>query len=598
MTLQRRRAMPWAPARLASSLPLSCSAIAASLAAMALSACGGGGSNTLPPDAEVTPSTVVSTSAYLHMQRNRVDDSGNFVAQDIVLVDPVTAAAVWQQTVEITSTQAAVHAFTVSPDGLTYTEGADQALYYSQGGKLYELSLKTGSTPVPRQVSSEAGTCSVVRAVPTNTTASLAWVLVNTAGTDGLCDTTNDNVLKLVRSDAASTTAALSWRGGALDAIDIHRNASGTLTQLIAFDPVAGQVVAISATDGSVSNVSGGALGTGTSVSYLGRAAGRRDQIYVVTSALVHNTTSNHDEDQTRLRTLTWASDTAAPTLGNVASPPSGGLQQSTTALSSATLNFAHTDDATGFYFVDGLKVNVIDKGKATMRTLAILPAPAELLDDNGTPIRPIVLPGGALGSTALALPVVTAEGVKMVSVAKATGAQRSFDLAASTTALTVEARQGDDLVISQLLGDVGGPVALWRASLSAGTGAIATTAVSARAHVLGAMRDTAESLSGEAANPALVWCEAATTCTAPGLKSLQLSGGHNLALAGADAASFEWTSHTVGDTSGKILPITVGTQQLSGVQAGLWASDSLWLLDATVAGSLKQVTLLTPAPQ
>jgi len=589
MTPQRHRAMPWAPARLASSLPFACTAL---VAALALSACGGGGSNSLP-ETEVTPAAVVSTSAYLHMQRNRVDANGNFVAQDIVLVDPVTAAAVWQQTVEITSTQAAVHAFTVSADGLTITEGAEQALYYSQGGKLYELSLRTGSTPVPRQVSSEAATCSVVRAVPTDTTASLAWVLVNTAGTDGLCDTTNDNVLKLVRSDAASTTAALAWRGGALDAIDIHRNASGTLTQLIAFDQAAGQLLAISATDGSVSNVGGGTLATGASVSFLGRAAGRRDQIYVVVSALGSNADSGAPEDQIRLRTLTWSSDTAAPSLGNVASP-SGLLQQPTTTLSSATLNFAHTDDATGFYFVDGLKVNVIDKGKATMRTLATLTAPAELLDDNGTPIRPIVLPGGALGSTALALPVVTAEGVKMLSVAKATGAQRDFNLAASATALTVEARQGDDLVISQLLADVGGPVALWRASLSAGTGAIATTAVSARAHVLGAMRDTAESLSGEAANPALVWCEAATTCTAAGLKSLQLTGGNNLALAGADAASFEWTSHTVGDTSGKILPITVGTQQIS----GLWASDTLWLLDATVAGSLKQVTLLTPAPQ
>ncbi len=590
MTPQRRRAMPWAPARLASTLPFACTAL---VAAATLSACGGGGSNSAP-DAEVTPTAVVSTSAYLHMQRNRVDADGNFVAQDIVLVDPVTAAAVWQQSVEITSTQAAVHAFTVSADGLTITEGAEQALYYSQGGKLFELSLRTGaSTPTPRQVSSEAGTCSVVRAVPTDTTASLAWVLVNTAGKDGLCDTTEDNVLKLVRSDAGSTTAALSWRGGALDAIDVHRNASGTLTQLIAFDPAVGQLLAISATDGSVSTVGGVALGTGTSVSYLGRAAGRRDQIYVVTSKLVRNTTTTQDEDQTLLRTLTWSSDTAAPTLGNVASA-SGLLQQATTTLSSATLNFAHTDDATGFYFVDGLKVNVIDKGKATMRTLATLSAPPELLDEKGNPTRPIVLPGGALGSSALALPVVTAEGVQMVAVAKATGSMRNFDLPPSATAVAVEARQGDQLVISQLLGDVGGPVALWRASLGAGTGAIATTAVSARAHVLGAMRDTAESLSGEAANPALVWCEAATTCTAAGLKSLQLTSGNNLALAGAGAAGFEWTAPVVGDTSGKLLPITVGTQQLN----GLWASDTLWLLDATVAGSLKQVTLLTPAPQ
>lgn len=587
MTPQRRRAMPWAPARLASTLPFACTAIVA--AAMALSACGGGGSDGPPAEDGVTPSAVDDGSAYLHMQRNRVDASGNFVAQDIVLVDPVTATAVWQQAVEITSTQAAVHAFTVSADGLTITEGADQALYYAQAGKLYALSLLRGSTPAPRQVSSESGTCSVVRAVPIDTTASLAWVLVNTAGKDGLCDTTEDNVLKLVRSDAASSTAALAWGGGALDAIDIHRDAAGKLTQLIAFDQAAGKLLAISASDGSVSTVGGDTLATGASVSQLGRAAGRRDKVYLVVSEPGQNATTGEPEDQTHLRVLTWASDTAAPTLGKVPSSV-GGLLQTTTSLGSSTLNFAHTDDATGFYFVDGLKVHVIKKGDSTVRTLATLTAPAGLsLPEGG----PGVLSGGAAGSTALALPLLTTDGVKLVSVAKASGTQRAFDLPASATAVAVEARQADEIVISQLLGDVGGPVALWRASLGAGTGNVGTTAVSARAHVLGAMRAAAENLSGEAANPALVWCEAATTCTASGLKSLQLAGGNNLALAGAGAATFEWTSRTVGDTTGKLLPVTVGTQQSSGAQAGLWASDTLWLLDATVAGSLKQVTLL-----
>jgi hypothetical protein len=261
-----------------------------------------------------------------------------------------------------------------------------------------------------------------------------------------------------------------------------------------------------------------------------------------------------------------------------------------TTALSGSTLNFAHTDDAAGFYFVDGLKVYVIKKGEGAVRTLATLSAPAELLDEGGNPTRPIVLPGGALGATAMVLPLITADGVKMVAVAKSNGAQRAFDLPASANAMAVEARQGDTVVVSEVRSEVGGPVALWRANLSAGLGgAIATTPISAKARVLGATRDAAESLSGEAGNTTLVWCEVGTTCTAAGLQSLQLTGGNNLALAGTGAATFEWTAPIVGDTTGKVLPITVGTQQVS----GLWASDTLWLLDATVAGSLKQVTLL-----
>jgi hypothetical protein len=187
-------------------------------------------------------------------------------------------------------------------------------------------------------------------------------------------------------------------------------------------------------------------------------------------------------------------------------------------------------------------------------------------------------------------LPVLTPSGVQMVALPKAGGSARNFDLPPATVPMAVEARQGDTVVISQAL-DIGGPVkALWRASVAAGTGNVVTTAISNQANLLGATREAAISLAGESANPTLVWCEATTACTAQGMRGLQLGSGSNLNLAPASLADTTiWSSNTVGDTVGTLLPVTVGTQQLS----GLWTSDSLWLLDATQAGSLRQVTLL-----
>ncbi len=567
-------------------------ALSTVLGALSLTACGG---DNAAPDAgnnpAISPSAITAANSYLHMTRNRVDANGSFVAQDIVLIDAGTSKAVWQQTVDITSTQVAARAFAVSADGLTHTDGADTALYYSQAGKLYELSLLRGSTPAPRQVSAVADVCNVVRAVATTAAANISWVLVNTAGADANCDTGDDNVLKLTRSDAAATVAPKSWAGGNLDALDLHRDANGTLTQLIALEATAGQLLAVSAQDGSTKVIAN--LGTDTSVVYLGRAAGRRDQVYLSFTTVAEVKEKDpvtqeevvNQREAVSMRTLNWATDSAVPTLGNVSDGSSG------MALAAATLPFAHTDDATAFYFVNGTTAYAIDKGSSTARTLGSLGA-----DVQG------VLPGGALSTSALVLPVLTVSkvqtadgedpvvGVQMVALPKAGGGVRSFDLPAVTSALSVEARQGDVVVIGQSL-EIGGPVkALWRASVAPGTGKVVTTVVSARANLLGATRDPAISLSGESANPTLVWCEAATDCKAQGLRSLQLSTGNNLNLAPASLADATvWTSNTVGDTVGTLLPVTVGTQQLS----GLWASDSLWLLDATQAGSLRQVTLL-----
>ncbi len=546
-------------------------ALAALAGALSLTACGGDNNGVPVADgngAGISPSAITAANSYLHMTRNRVDDAGTFVAQDIVLIDAGTSKAVWQQTVDITSTQVAARAFTVSADGLTLTDGADTALYYSQAGKLYELSLLRGSTPAPRQVSSEAGVCNVVKAVPTNGAASVSWVLVNTAGADGNCDTPDDNVLKLTRSDATATAAALDWAGKLGDALDLHRDANGTLTQLITLEPGSGQLLAVSAQDGSANVIAN--LGAGASAAFLGRAAGRRDQVYL--SVTTVNASTNLAT--VSLGTLTWSGDATAPALGGV----SDGSKFVT--LSASTLPFAHTDDALAFYFVDGTTAYAINKGSTTTRKLGAL----------GTAVTQ-VFPGGALSSSALVLPVLGAQGVQVVALPKAGGDARNFDLPPATVPMAVEARLGDTVVVSQALG-IGGPVkALWRASVAAGTGNIVTTAISSQANLLGATRDAAISLSGESANPTLVWCEATTACKAAGMHSLQLASGSNLTLAPASLTNDPtiWSSNTVGDTVGTLLPVTVGTQQLS----GFWTSDSLWLLDATQAGSLRQVTLL-----
>jgi hypothetical protein len=531
---------------------------------LALTACGGGGGDD-PVTSDVAPSGNVSAASYLPLRTNVVDASGNFQAQRLLLIDPVSAQVAWQREVSTGSAQQAVRAFTMSANGLTLTQGAHTAWYFTDQGKLYGVDARSAA-PSPVQISSESAVCDLQRAVPTEPGASLSWLLLRTGGADGLCDTPDDNQSKLVRSDASASTAALAWAGGDLEPLDVHRDVAGKLTQLLAYDSSKQQLIVVSAADGAVTPVVGGQLAAGSNVGWYGRAAGRRDQVYVAVLA----------DSSGELRTLTWGDDNAAPTLGTSSLVP----------IKVATPVFAHTDDASGFYFVDDGVVYAIDKGAATARklhTLASINEPSSSLK-RAAP----VFAGGAMTTHTLVLPVLDPTGSRLYVINKDTGTLRTLSVPNDGEApYTVEAHQGDQIVISRAA-DVGSLVKpLWRADVSGTSSLIPVTAVSASAHVIAAPRSDVEALGGEVEQAAAVWCEAAVACTSATVQSLQLASGSNLALGAAGAGGPSWVDQTAGSSLGSRAGFSVSSQ--SGV---VWLSDSAWLLDATVAGSLKQVVL------
>jgi hypothetical protein len=507
----------------------------------------------------------VDVASFLPLRTNVVDADGAFQAQSLVVMDPVTGQAVWQRFVSPDSTQQGVRAFTVTADGLTVSQGRHMAWYFSDQGKLFAVDL-AGATPTVRQVSSETAVCEVSRAVPTDGRATLSWLLVRTGGADGQCDTPEDDARKLVRSDAGTGTAALAWAGGQFEPLDVHRDASGQLTQLLAYDASNAQLLVVSAADGSSTPVADGKLSDGTSVAWIGRAAGRRDQVYLAVQA----------SGKAQLRALTWGSDTTAPTLGS----------SSLVSLTSVAPVFAHTDDARGFYLFDDGKVYVIARGASSASVLAQFKS---IQLTGGSSMSAPAFAGGAMTRSALVVPSLELTGAVLNVINKDTGLVRQLALPAESEApFAVEAHAVDRIVISQS-DELGGPVrSLWQADVSGTSTLIPVTLISDTARVIVAPRNDVSTLGGEAEQSAIVWCDAAQACTAATVKSFQLASGTHLSLAGADAANFSWLDHSAGGNAGNRAAVSISSQN----DVGLWTSDSAWLLDASQAGSLKQVIL------
>jgi hypothetical protein len=542
------------------------------VASAALVGCGGGGGGgDEPATPVVAPSGNVDVASFLPLRTNVVDADGAFQAQRLVVMDPATGQAVWQQFVSPDSTQQGVRAFTVSSGGLAVAQGRHMAWFYSDRGKLFGVDL-AGTTPSVRQVSSETAVCEVTRAEPTDGSATSSWLLLRTGGADGRCDTPEDDARKIVRSDAGSGTAALAWAGGQLEPLAVHRDASGQLTQLLAYDAATARLLVVSAADGSATPVVGGTLTEGASVAWIGRAAGRRDQVYLAVELPVNGQVT----PQTQLRTLTWGSDTAAPTLGS----------SSLLSLSSMTPVFAQTDDARGFYLFDGGKVYTIARGASAAGLLAEF---KPLQVNTSSKVAAPAFAGGAMTSSTLVVPSLELTGAVLNVINKDTGLLRQVALPGESEApYAVEAHAGDRIVISRPDGLGGAVRPLWQADVSGTSTIIPVTLISDTARVIVAPRNDVASLGGEAEQSAIVWCDAAQACTAATVQSLQLSSGASLSLASADAADFEWLDHSAGANAGNRAAVSISSQN----DVGLWASDSAWLLDATQAGSLKQVIL------
>ncbi|MEY2843446.1 MAG: hypothetical protein RI920_1483 [Pseudomonadota bacterium] len=557
---------------LCSALPRHRAALALAVAlssTLALVGCGSGGDDPAPAATlPVQPSGSASPANYLPMATNQVGTPGSFASQTLLIVDPVTGQPVWQRTLTSNQRKLAVRAFAVSADGLTVTQGKYAAWFYIDQGKLMAVDMRPAQ-PTEHVVSTEMAVCDILRAEPTDTTAATSVLLFRTAGADGSCETTGDNLVRLASSDTGPGAASLAWAGGNSDALAAHRDVAGKLTQLLAHDSALQQLLVVSPADGRATLVGNGQLAAGTSVSVIGRAAGRRDQAYVVVQSSALG----------ELRTLSWADDNAAPTLAG----------SSLVAMKSAHPVFAHTDDANGFYFVDDGKVYAIAKGSSTVTTLDSFTRLN--VADGSTQAAPFFA-GGAMTAHALVLPSLSQTGAVVYVIDKAlTSAQRRRTLDLSNLGETpygVEAHLGDQITVSRALNVGGVQRQLWRADLSGSAALIPTTVVGNKVQVIASPRSDVESLGGEAEQAATVWCDDTVACTAATVQSLQLASGSNLALARAGAADFTWFDHSADTALGSLAAATVSSQLATGV----WTSDTAWLLDAGQAGSLRQVTL------
>jgi hypothetical protein len=466
--------------------------------------------------------------------------------QHLSLVDPSTGAAVATFAIDASASPLAAQAFTLSADGLSEQTGENVALYYTSGNKLYALSLVGPAVDTPRRVSSEAQACQLLKVVPKDATAATSWLLITTQGPDGSCEQSEDNLTKLVSSDAPDSTAALTspLKLGAL--LDLRRDAQGKLVQLLGFDADAHELVAVSATDGTVTPVNNGSIGELTSATYLGKVAGIPSQIYV----RVGN----------KIRTVSWATGTPELSVSDLGT------------LNAADIPFVHTDGSAA-YFVDGTDVKAI--GHANVASLG----------------AGEVLRGGAMTPSSLAVLQRTETGVALRVVNKTTGTVREVALPVDAGSLSIEAQNGEVLIVSQALSADSTDAKLWRVDLATtGVAAITPTTVAEKARVITTVREATRTTAGESQQTHLVWCDATVACKASTLKSYALVSGNSLALAGASTTSGNWdlTRANLLTTAQGLL--TSSTQGASGI----WQADSLWLFDAGKAASLSQVSELS----
>lgn len=534
------------------------------------------------PASGASPSSVGNPSSennsavnYLYASTNIMDGSGNFTGQQINLVDPSTGTLLKSVAVDTSSTQMAAQAFTMSSDGLSTQAGNDVVLYYTNGGKVYAQGLSKPASPGNgQQVSSETQACGLIKVIPKDASATQSWLLINTAGLDGQCDTAADNEVKLVSSDASDATAATVVGNSSQEIrlIDTQRDSAGKLVNVIASvrtndgngNTVSTKLVAISASTGAQTDVVNGSIASvpdsnDTSklvvptASFFGRVAGSSNQIYVRIGQDV--------------RVLSWA--TGTPTL------QSGVV----TTLANTDVPFVHTDGQ-ATYVVDGSSVKVLKANTATVLTSA-LPASA------------IVQTGSAMSTSALVLITRNSDDSFGLSVVDKNPAPNTDPVASVTwagaTLPKIEAVNGDVIVLSAASAGAT-DVKLMR--FNAATPGAAPAAIGAdHARVITTVHSATTTLSGETAGTHVVWCDATTACDASKVNSYQVVAGTNLSLSATGSTSPVWQlTNTLSRST--TLGLLGSSSQTGSADAPIWSSDSLWLFDAAKAGSLSQVSL------
>ncbi|HLL19911.1 MAG TPA: hypothetical protein VK439_14110, partial [Rubrivivax sp.] len=98
-------------------------------------------------------------------------------------------------------------AYMVNPASPTVTYRGAPLGFFLNEGQLWQVDLSPSKVPTSVRVSSLSDGCLTQMTAPLDATGMDAWVLVTTAGADGLCSTFTDNRQAFVRSGTPTTTA-------------------------------------------------------------------------------------------------------------------------------------------------------------------------------------------------------------------------------------------------------------------------------------------------------------------------------------------------------------------------------------------------------
>lgn len=247
------------------------------MAALALTACGGGSS----PEAPATPAAEAPASAYRVATLAHDGSAPRWVVADPLAVDKPVEVPL--STGEVSSARSS--AVRVDTSAGTTTQLGDRLLVYLDGGKLYRMDLLGTANPAPARVSAAERLCQISTLVPLQADGSLAAVAVSQRpATAADCSGPLETVL--LRTDAAADTAGINLGAGRLlgglpaadgsmaalllstpgtgnagEALQVRSTALATLPDPVLATPPAGSTAAFLGVDPSTAGLGYVALG-------------------------------------------------------------------------------------------------------------------------------------------------------------------------------------------------------------------------------------------------------------------------------------------------------------------------------------------------
>ena len=511
--------------------------------------------------AQMEEASSISSGSYLFGKTNVTgvgssdpDGPVTLLGQQLHIIDPSTGTEAVSVPIQVDadSTQLVSQSFTPSSDGLSQqANNINNTLFFTDGHKLFKISLMPSAAGFQQQVSSEAQICQLIKAIPKDANATSSWIVLTATRTaNGDCAQAADVVTKVVDADAADNVAA-SNADQLSQVLAVQRDAQGNLLGVLGLAPApSGQTsraLVVMQPDGSVTTLNFN-LAAGQSASYFDRVAGSTTQAYLRVT---------NDTGGVQLVAVDWA--TGTPSLSRTPAA----------TLTVGDAVFVHAD-AQANYFVDGFSLQSLNAQSGALTTLATLS-------------KGVAQPGGVMTTSYLVVPQLDNDtGTLSLQAFSKTTANSVRNITPPQTlgTLRVEARNGDVLIVSNTFvadptqADTQPETTLWRVDLNPRV--IAYTRLGDQATVISTTQAASESITGEQQQAFVLWSHALNDGTLS-VSSYQLPTSQTYVLA-SGVPAWDLAQTTSGNIAQGLLTATTGT------------TDTLWSFDAGKAGSLVQV--------